>query len=531
MNSLLNYFIEANLGLLLFLVTYTLLLRNETEFQVKRCFLLIGILTSLTFPLLHLQYGSTSIPTLSRVIPPGLLPEFTITGDGPTSAGGVQSNKVTDVWIYLQAIYIGGLLFFSVQFLFRLFNLMHTIKNAKANQIGKLKIVEYGEDHPTFSFFNYIIVGQSKFLSSDEKQKIIKHEAVHATQLHSFDILLLNLISIFFWFNPFLKIYRKIFVQLHEFEADARAVENRDVNEYCNLLARVALTSAGVKLANHFNNSLTVKRIEMMRTIKKKIKPWKMLVVAGIIPLAFFFIACQDQIANEVAEIAQASSIAVDIPEEVQQKYDQLLMANPEKRYLLMETDENMKPKLDEMKKEFEQLDQSQIAHIELITPKVTPSEEVRTFAIVEYTEQVGEIANRSKLDGDVYTIVEETATPQGGMDALFYHIGSNLNYPAQARRMGIEGKVFVEFVVQTDGSVSNVRVKKGIGAGCDEAALTVVKSSPKWNPAKNKGVVVKQQMVLPISFKLNGSDFKEETKAPTNSVDEVVVVGDPANN
>ena len=252
-----------------------------------------------------------------------------------------------------------------------------------------------------------------------------------------------------------------------------------------------------------------------------------MLAVASVIPLAFFFIACQDQIANEVAEIAKRSSMAIDIPKEVQEKYDQLQQANPQKKFLLMETDENMVPKLEEMKSKFESLDQNQIAHIELITPTVKESEDVRTFAIIEYTGYVDDISERSKLDDDVFTMVEETATPKGGMPVFYEHIAHKMLYPAQARRMGIEGIVFVEFVVQTDGSVTDVRAKKGIGAGCDEAAMQAVKSSPKWNPGKNKGIAVKQRMVLPISFKLGESDFKDEAKAPENSIEEVVVVGE----
>ena len=81
MNGYLNYFIEANIGLLLFLTAYMLLLRNETDFQVKRGFLLIGIFTSITFPLLHIQYASMNVATLSRIIPPNLLPQITITGE------------------------------------------------------------------------------------------------------------------------------------------------------------------------------------------------------------------------------------------------------------------------------------------------------------------------------------------------------------------------------------------------------------------------------------------------------------------
>lgn len=263
-----------------------------------------------------------------------------------------------------------------------------------------------------------------------------------------------------------------------------------------------------------------------MRTIKRKIKPWKMLVIASVIPLAFIVIACQDQITNEMTEIAKSSTMALDIPQEVQDQYNMMVKMNPEKKFLLMETDENMKPKIDEMKAKIESLDQAQIAHIKLITPTVEPTETPRTFAIVEYTDRVDEIGNDSKLDSDVYTIVEETAAPQGGMNEFYKHIGMKLKYPAQARRMGIEGKVFVEFIVQTDGSISDVKVKKGIGAGCDEEAMNVVKSSPIWTPGKNKGVAVKQRMVLPISFRLSPSNLKDEAKAPKEAMDEMVVVG-----
>ena len=503
MNAYLNYFIEANLSLMLFLAAYVLLLRNETDFKLQRIFLLTGIFISLIFPFLHLQFEGPSIPSLSQIMPSYWLPEITISATGENTSE-VSSPVLKSGWFYIQLLYVAGLTFFLIRFFIRLADLIHLIQKAKPATNGKLKIVETTESAPIFSFFNFIVVGQAHALSLEEKQKVIKHEATHAYQLHSFDILLINILSIFFWFNPLLKSYKKIFVQLHEFEADARAVENRDVNEYCSLLAKVALESAGFKLANHFNNSLTLKRIQMMKTIKRKIKPWKMLVVASVIPVAFFIIACQDQVINEVADIAQSSTMALDIPQEVQQQYDILVKGNPEKKFLLMETDENMKPKVDEMKAKLESLDQNQISHINLLTPTVKPSETPRTFAIIEYTDEVGEMANRTKIDRDVYILVEETAMPADGMPEFYKYIGEKLKYPAQARRIGVEGRVFVEFIVQTDGSITDANVKKGIGAGCDEEALKVIKDSPKWTPARNKGVAVKQRLVLPISFALN---------------------------
>lgn len=102
-----------------------------------------------------------------------------------------------------------------------------------------------------------------------------------------------------------------------------------------------------------------------------------------------------------------------------------------------------------------------------------------------------------------IFTVVETPAVPVGGFEAFYKDIGERMNYPAQARRMGIEGRVFVEFVVNRDGSLTDIRVVKGIGAGCDEVAVHVIETAPKWSPGKQRGKAVRQRMVLPIIFKL----------------------------
>ena len=99
--------------------------------------------------------------------------------------------------------------------------------------------------------------------------------------------------------------------------------------------------------------------------------------------------------------------------------------------------------------------------------------------------------------------IVEEQPAPVGGMTAFKQFLRKNLKYPDQARRMGIEGKVFVQFVVDQDGSLNDIKVLKGIGAGCDEEASRVLKIHPKWSPGKQRGRPVKVRMVVPIFFKL----------------------------
>jgi protein TonB len=114
--------------------------------------------------------------------------------------------------------------------------------------------------------------------------------------------------------------------------------------------------------------------------------------------------------------------------------------------------------------------------------------------------------AQNSPLEIDttqIFALVDESATPKGGMTSFYRFVGEQLRYPADARRNGVEGKVFVEFVVNTNGKVSNVKVVRRLGSGCDEEALRVVSISPDWIPAKLSGTAVKQKLVIPVMFKL----------------------------
>ena len=103
----------------------------------------------------------------------------------------------------------------------------------------------------------------------------------------------------------------------------------------------------------------------------------------------------------------------------------------------------------------------------------------------------------------EIFDVVENSPEFPGGMEAWNEYLRKNLKYPTQARRMGIEGTVYVVFVVNTDGTVQDVEVLRGIGGGCDEEALRVVKGAPKWTPGKQRGRPVRVRMRLPIRFKL----------------------------
>jgi TonB family protein len=103
----------------------------------------------------------------------------------------------------------------------------------------------------------------------------------------------------------------------------------------------------------------------------------------------------------------------------------------------------------------------------------------------------------------EVFDVVEDSPEFPGGMEAWNNFLRKNLKYPSQAREMGIEGTVYAVFEIKTDGSVHNIELLRGIGAGCDEEAMRVIAASPNWIPGKQRGRLVNVRMRLPIRFKL----------------------------
>ncbi len=105
--------------------------------------------------------------------------------------------------------------------------------------------------------------------------------------------------------------------------------------------------------------------------------------------------------------------------------------------------------------------------------------------------------------DVEIYGMVEEMPCFPGGEAKLMKYIQTSINYPQEAIDKGIEGRVFVGFVIDIDGSVVDVKVMRGIGGGCDEEAVRVVKSMPKWRPGKIRGEAQRVSYMIPVTFKL----------------------------
>ena len=126
-----------------------------------------------------------------------------------------------------------------------------------------------------------------------------------------------------------------------------------------------------------------------------------------------------------------------------------------------------------------------------------TEADEDEVIEIIEVEEEE-EVAEE-----EIFTIVETNPGFPGGEAKMYQYLGKNMKYPPIARDNNIQGRVYVSFVVEKKGNITDVRVLRGIGGGCDEEAIRVVKSMPKWSPGKQRGKPVRVRFNLPIVFKL----------------------------
>jgi periplasmic protein TonB len=118
--------------------------------------------------------------------------------------------------------------------------------------------------------------------------------------------------------------------------------------------------------------------------------------------------------------------------------------------------------------------------------------------------EEVKIVAIEKPKEEEIFTAVEQNPEFPGGTSEMYKYLGQNIKYPAAAQRANVSGRVFVKFVVEKDGSIGKVEVLKGIGFGCDEEAIRVIKSMPKWNPGRQNGKNVRVFYNMPVVYKLD---------------------------
>ena len=252
-----EYFIKFSAILGLFYVFYKLLLEKETFFNSIRGYFIIGILTALVTPLI--------------VIPEYVYIEDLFAGQTVTSSVAETASTEAgqfDLMTILLTIYGAGIIFFAIRFLIQLASLARFILKLPKKKIGRFIFISTEEPISPFSFFNYIIYPNNGF-DKNELDQIIAHEKVHATQFHTLDILLSQLLIIFNWFNPVAWLYHKEIQKNLEFIADDGAQRKQGQKEsYQYLLLKTVSPNYPMAITSNFYNSIIKKRINMLQKNK-----------------------------------------------------------------------------------------------------------------------------------------------------------------------------------------------------------------------------------------------------------------------
>ncbi|HPF52000.1 MAG TPA: M56 family metallopeptidase [Draconibacterium sp.] len=472
MNSAINFLLESGVSLALLSLIYILFLRGETFFRLNRVFLLISVAFSILLPFMHFRVyepQSVMLPEVTVTQYRNLVEAVTIYGQ---DVSGVLVKTISSSRIIV-FIYLLGLLVFTIRFLMRVGQITLLISKNSVQKSGKVKFVLIEKEFSPFSFLNYVFINPGK-RGEPAYQRIVKHELEHIRQGHSFDVLVLEVLTILQWFNPFMWILKKVIRENHEFLAD-RAVLNTGMSvlQYKQLLLNQVVGFQPV-MANNFNSSLIKKRIKMISKIKSsKMANFKYIVGALSVVLLIVIFACEQK------EVAEMPNTEKSVSLQLKLDGDKILISG----------------------------DNTDLEKVEAIIKagNITVSRDSlgNTFIWSNPNPQP-EVTRQKTIDGeDVFFIVEEMPEFPGGDLALRKYIANSIKYPEIAQDKGIQGKVYVTFVVSKDGTVANARIARGVDPSLDKEALRVVSSLPQWKPGKQRGENVNVSYTVPINFVL----------------------------
>ena len=463
-----HYLLLVNIYLVLFYGFYVLLLRKETFFQLNRVYMIAAALLSFFIPVIQsgwvknlfitqrVQYTIYSSPVMIYHFKP------------------VQYSYITVGQIVL-VIYAAGICFLAAKFIRQLF----LLKKIMANAASKT----------TFSFFKKIKFGDD-YISHDA---IAAHEQVHASQWHSADVLIMEIVTIINWFNPVVYFYRVAIKHIHEFIADRQALKlAANKADYALLLLNHTFSAPVHQLVNpFFNNSLLKRRILMLN--KTSSRSVALIKYCFSVPLFILMLILSSATVNNSRTIHIINKKAENV----------FLTPAMFKAYLIANDDDNEE--------------------------KISPSAKMvnELFKKAPGTKRPVIIAEKDtvpKKDRPIFTSVEQVPEFPGGIQAFFKFLSENIRYPSESRRLGVQGRVIISFIVEQDGSLTNIKVVRGVAGDIDKEALRVINLSPKWKPGIQNGHTVRVEYSVPISFTLNdvrpkNSKQDNEVKKDTNII------------
>ena len=442
MGAFFVYILKSAICLALFYLGYRLLLSRDTFLRFNRFALLSGFGLAALLPLVRVGVEGVS--------PLGPALEEWGRIAAPVEPAATASPAVSCYSIGL-AIYLMGVLFFIARFLWGVASLIRLIRAGRRERLADGSwLVLHRLPLAPFSWLRYIFLAEKDLLSKPEL--ILAHEQAHIRMRHTWDLLFTELFLWLQWFNPAAWLLRQELQAVHEFEADAAVLGmGYDSKEYKLLLIEKAVGSSRYTLANSLNHSSLINRITMMQ--KRKSNPWARMKYAFVLPVAATAMAAfaRPEISRQMAEISSAK--ITDLSRMVQTT-----------------AAERTRP---------EAIDTT------------TSAREVMVTGYAQFT------------DNKVYESAEVMPEFPGGEVELLKFVAKRVKYPTEAQRKGAQGRVIVKFVVETNGSISNIHVVKGIDPLLDAEAIRVCTTMPTWAPARQEGKAVRCYYTIPVTFGL----------------------------
>ena len=405
MNEIIIYPLKVSVCITLLYGFYLIALRKETHFGFNRLYLLFSTVISLIIPLLNIPlFKGTTETGFSYILQTVQINSDTV----------LIPQNTTFSFNILAIIYLTGISILLLRFLIRYASLIVIRQKCIIKKKDGLYIALSKKQIAPFSFFKTIFINENA-IDEEQMDKIIMHENVHISQLHSLDIIFAEIICMLTWFNPVSWMIKAALKETHEYLADYGVSEQTpNSTEYFLLLIKNAI---GVQpgLANNLNKSLTLKRLNMMKKPRSgRLSKLKALLVLPLVALLFITLSCTNS------------------------------------------------------------------------------KEELKS-------DNTSETQQSEKKD----LTVDKMPEFPGGQAAMSKFIIDNVKYPLEAKKSGIQGKVFVKFTVTKTGKLDKISISQKVNELLDAEALRVISNMPDWIPGSSKDSPVDVEMTLPISFKL----------------------------
>ena len=456
------YQIKVGLCLIAFYLVWKLLLSRETFHRFNRMALLVVMAMALVLPWIRFSLDTPS-PVTERMV---MLEELIV-----TPSGVAQSPEAAQSWNLMNVamvIYLVGMAVVLAWMLHSQWSLLRLFKKGRTESLpGGISVHVYPGEIAPFSYFKHIVISERDY--RENPKEILTHEQAHIRLRHSLDVMFTSVVTMFQWWNPAAWLLCRELRQVHEYEADEAVLkEHVDVKQYQLLLIRKSVGDQLFSMANNFNYQSLKKRIRMM-TINKSSR-WERLRALAVVPVIALALLA---FANPSIDAAPVAPAVADQPTSVAPS-EAVLPSQPEVAPVSVE------------KTVEEQA--SEIPATECETPEPVDQDKI-------------------------YNSVEQMPQFPGGEAALMKYLMTHVQYPQNAAKNKVQGRVIVQFVVEKTGEIGEVKVVRSVDEELDAEAVRVIKELPKFTPGRVNGEAVSVWYTLPISFKLQGDPVKKDNE------------------